>query len=117
MYMRALVKQQDTSQSSTCNRRQRMAQRSLRELALLNSRGDSYKQNRSGQITDYAYKQNDKTYTFEYSDSGELQSIASSDGWTWSRVSDNRFDGWLVRNYFDSWDCIARRLPLRHRWT
>ncbi len=111
MYTRALVKQENSS-ASTCSRRQRMSQRSLKELALVNSSGDSYKQNKMGQVTDYAYKQNAKTYTFEYNESGHLQSIASSDGWTWTRVSDAKFDGWVVRNYFDSWtvsssDCHA----------
>jgi hypothetical protein len=100
MYIRATTIQETTP---ACSRRQRIGQRSIKDLSLVNNHGDSYRQNKSGQVTEFLYKQSDKSYEFEYTEAGELQSIASSDGWSWTRICDSRFDGWVIRNYFDSW--------------
>jgi len=100
MYIRATTIQETTP---ACSRRQRIGQRSIKDLSLVNIHGDSYRQNKSGQVTEFLYKQTDKSYAFEYTELGELQSIASSDGWSWTRICDSKFDGWIIRNYFDSW--------------
>ncbi len=89
------------------------AARAIRELALVNGQGDTYRQNKLGQVIDFTYRQNDKSYCFEYSANGEVSSISSSDGWSWTRIR----DGWAVRNYFDSWtvssaECEAVKVTL-----
>ncbi|MBX9720290.1 MAG: hypothetical protein K2X81_02750 [Candidatus Obscuribacterales bacterium] len=104
MYKRAMSKRE----CQPCKHRANAEQRTVRHLALVNEQGDSYRQNKLGQITDFMQRQSDKTYSFEYTESGALASISSSDGWSWSCGK----DVWTVRNYFDTWtvsktDCEA----------
>ena len=72
-----------------------------------NKYDDTYKKNKLGQITDYTYNDNEKSFSFGYDANGNVCSINSSDGWSWTRIivsgSSDSYIGWSVRNYFDSW--------------
>jgi hypothetical protein len=84
----------------------------LRELGRKNKLGDTFRCNHEGQVTHFRYNHSDRSYSFGYDSKGVVTTINSSDGWSWTRVCEPGFDGWLVRNYFDSWcvpasDCSA----------
>jgi len=88
---------------SRLNGRTTLDKRPMRELSRKNRYGDSYRQNKLGQVTHYKYSHNDKSFSFGYDAAGQVDAINSSDGWSWTRVQQPNFDGWLVRNYFECW--------------
>lgn len=69
----------------------------------LNMRGDVYAINSKGQVSSFRYADQDTSFSFSYDDRGNLQTISSSAGWTWSKTETNDFNGWVIRNYFDRW--------------
>jgi hypothetical protein len=69
----------------------------------VNMRGDVYAINSKGQVSSFRYVDQDTSFSFSYDDRGNLQTISSSAGWTWSKTETNDFTGWVVRNYFDRW--------------
>lgn len=83
--------------------RHALAKNSGREFGRKNQHGDTYKQNTAGQVTFFQYGTSGKSYTFGYDRNGAIRTINSSDGWSWTRIDEPEFAGWLVRNYFDTW--------------
>ncbi len=69
--------------------------------------GDTFKKNPNAQIVSFKYAHNDVEFTFGYDQQGRVDEINSSNGWSWTRLSSNDFDGWLIRNYFDRWQVPA----------
>ncbi len=68
-----------------------------------NSLMDTYSRNEQGRITSYRYGRTDTTYWVSYDTGGDVASVCSSDGRVWSRVTSDKFSGWLVRSYFERW--------------
>jgi hypothetical protein len=75
----------------------------LREFGQVNRHGDTYRKNSAGQVTYFRYSHSGKSFSFGWDAKGNVCTIDSSDGWSWTRAQDAHFDGWLARNYFDSW--------------
>lgn len=68
-----------------------------------NQFGDTVTRDANGRITAFRYSDHGAYYSFEYDKEGRLSSINRSDGWVWRRVDSSTFEGWNVRNYFESW--------------
>ena len=91
----------------------RLSKPRKRESAIANEYGDTVsRDNITGRITAFRYCEQGTCYFFEYDKDGRISSINRSDGWVWRRVNSNAFNGWIVRNYFESWkvsdqDCGA----------
>ena len=88
---------------SRLNGRTSLDKKPQRELSRKNGFGDTYRQNKLGQVTHYKYRHNDKSFSFGYDATGNVNMINSSDGWSWTRIRQPNFDGWLIRNYFECW--------------
>ena len=86
--------------------------RASREVSRVNTHGDTYRKNESGQITAFMYAHSDILFTFGYDSQGVICDVESSTGWSWTKIDTPGFNGWLVRNYFERWyvsgdDCDA----------
>lgn len=73
------------------------------EVAYLNQYGDRFSKDVQGRVCVFRYRHSDTTYSINYTQDGAVSSISSSNGWTWTRVDNEDFKGWVVRNYFERW--------------
>lgn len=92
-----------SNRSDTQSRKSRHTKMNTQEVTYVNKSGDKYLKNNQGQITSFKYRHTNTTYSIGYSRDGSIDSINSSDGWTWTKVQSNAFKGWVVHNYFDRW--------------
>jgi hypothetical protein len=77
--------------------------RASNETAYVNVSGDIYVKNEHGHITYFRYGDQDAGYTFEYAPDGNLSTISSTLGWTWTHNHSSEFKGWTVRNCLEKW--------------
>ncbi|MBC7999600.1 MAG: hypothetical protein IAF58_16735 [Leptolyngbya sp.] len=78
------------------------------EVTFLNQFGDRFSKDGNGRVSTFRYRDVDTSYSISYDSRGDVSSISSSHGWTWSRVEDGEARGWLIRNYFDMWQVEER---------
>ncbi|HEY9786132.1 MAG TPA: hypothetical protein V6D17_12065, partial [Candidatus Obscuribacterales bacterium] len=78
------------------------------DVTYVNKLGDRFTKDLRGRITSFRYRHNDTTYCMSYDEQGQITSVSSSDGWTWTRVQTEDYSGWLVRNYFERWQVSSR---------
>lgn len=74
----------------------------------MNEYGDTVFKDLAGTITSFRYNDQEAYYSFEYSNDGSVCSISRSDGFSWSKVDSNGFNGWVIRNMWESWSVDDR---------
>lgn len=107
MFSRAKMTEHNTPFSFTVfskvDARATFEKKPMRELGQVNRHGDTFRKNFAGQVTYFRYSHSSRSLSFGWDSQGNVSTIDSSDGWSWTKVQESHFDGWLVRNYFDSW--------------
>src|SRR5262249_1093045 len=74
----------------------------------MNDFGDTVFRDKKGTITSFRYNDLQAYYSFEYNEDGTVCSISRSDGWNWSKFDSNDFNGWVIRNMWESWSVSDR---------
>ncbi|MCC6979566.1 MAG: hypothetical protein IT343_14705 [Candidatus Melainabacteria bacterium] len=78
------------------------------EVTFLNQHGDRFSKDGDGKVTLFRYRDIETLYSISYDERGDVSSISSSAGWTWTRLDAGASRGWLIRNYFDAWQVEER---------
>ncbi len=78
------------------------------EVTFINQHGDRFSKDEEGRVTTFRYREVETSYSISYDERGDVSSISSTAGWTWTRLDAGSSRGWLIRNYFDAWQVEER---------